>query len=102
MEQFDPVVQMQLAEFQRHILGATASELVVIITEKGGVAQAATGSDSMSENDGKASAAALTVQVASALLENGTGGQYELLVRDKKSGTLYPAGKNMDAVVVKV
>lgn len=102
MEQFDPIVQMQLAEFQKHILGATCSDLVIIITEKGGVAQCATGSNKMSEADGKGNAAALIAQVAAAMIDDGSAGQMELILKDKRSGQMYPAGKNMDAIVVKV
>jgi len=102
LSQFDPVVQMQLTEFQRHILGATNSELCVIIIETKGVAQCASGSTQLSENEGRGKAAALTAQVAAALIADGSGNQFELMIRDKKTGEVLPAGENMSALVVRV
>ena len=103
MEHYDPIVQMQLAEFQRHILGATNSDMVIIITEKDGVSQCAVGSNDMTENEGKATTSALISQVAAAMIQDGTAGRMELLVKDKKTGDIYPAmGHNMKALVVKV
>ena len=102
MEQFDPIVQMQLAEFQKHILGATNSDIVVVIIESGGVAQCATGSTKYSENDGKGKASALIAQVGAAMIAEGSSGRFELLLRDKKTGETLPAGSNMDAIVVRV
>ena len=99
MEQFDPIVQMQLAEFQRHILSATNSELCVVIIETDGVAQCATGSYKMSEVEGRGKSAALIAQVAAAMIEEGSSGQFEMLIRDKKTGEVLPAGKNMSAKV---
>jgi len=102
MEHFDEVVQMQLAEFQRHILGATNSDLVVVIIETDGIAQCATGSKKYSEHDGKGKSAALVAQVGAAMIAEGSSGQFELILRDKKTGEMIPAGKNMDAIVVRV
>lgn len=102
MEQFDPVVQMQLAEFQRHIRGATNAELCIIIIETDGVAQCATGSHQMSELEGKGKSSALMAQVAAAMIADGSDGQFELLLRDKKTGETLPAASNMSAMVVKV
>ena len=102
MEHFDEVVQMQLAEFQRAILGATNAEICIVITETGGVAQCATGSQQMSEAEGKGKSSALIAQIAAAMIDEGIAGQFELLLRDKKTGDTIPAGKNMSAMVVKV
>lgn len=102
MEQYDPIVQMQLFEFQRHILGATNSELCVVIVETDSVAQCATGSSQMTEAEGKGKAVALIAQVAAAMIEEGSGGLMELMIRDKRTGEFLPAGKNMSAMVVNV
>lgn len=100
MEKFDPIVQMQLSEFQRHILGATNSQLCVVIVETNDVAQCATGSRQMTEVEGKGKSTALIAQVAAAMIAEGSEGQLELLIRDNKTGKLLPAGKNMNAIVV--
>ncbi len=102
MDRYDEVIQMQLAEFQRHILGATNSDLVVIITEKNGVCQAATGSHNMSEAEGKGNSAALLSQVAAAMVSEGSDGRFELILKDKKTGEMAPAGSKVDCVVVKL
>jgi hypothetical protein len=102
MEHFDRIVQMQLGEFQRHILGATNSELCVVIIETKGVAQCATGSREMSEEEGKGKSTALIAQVAAAMIAEGSGDHLELVIRDNRTGDLMPAGKNMSAMVVTV
>lgn len=102
MDQFDPVVQMQLAEFQRHILGATNSDMVAIIIETDGVAQCATGSPKMGESEGRGKVGALITQVAAALIHDGSAGQFELVLRNKATGEELEAGQNMSAMVVKV
>ena len=102
MDQFDPVVQMQLAEFQRHILGATNSELCIVIIETDGVAQCATGSNKMSEAEGRGKSTALIAQVAAAMVAEGSDRHLEIILRDKRTGEIIPAGKNMTAMVVKV
>lgn len=101
-EHFDPVVQMQLAEFQRHIAGATNSDLVAIIIESNGVAQCATGSPKMGPLEGQGKVTALITQVAAALVKDGSHDEFELLLRNKKTGETLDCGQNMDALVVKV
>lgn len=102
MEQFDHVVQMQLAEFQRHIAGATGADMVVIMIETDGVAQCATGSPNMGELEGRGKVTALIAQVAAAMIADGSAGQFELQIKNKKTGEVLDAGRNMDARVVTV
>jgi len=102
MELFDEVVQMQLAEFQRHILGATGAEMCVIVIETNGVVQCATGSKTMTEIEGRARSASLMAQIGASMIDNGSAGQFELVVRDKSTGDVFPAGENIQTVVVKV
>ena len=101
LEEFDQVVQMQLSEFQRHILGATNADLCIVIIEVDGVAQVATGSTVMSENEGKGRSAALIAQVADAMVVDMSEGRIELMIRDKKTGEVLPTSRGYSAKVMK-
>ena len=99
-EGYDEVVQMQLQEFQRHILGATSADLCVVIVEHNDVAHCATGSTKFNDSDGRARAVALIVQTGAGLVEINSGGRFELLLRDKRDGTFANVGRNIQAVTV--
>jgi hypothetical protein len=100
LDGYDEVVQMQLQEFQRHILGATNADLCIIIVEHNDVAHCATGSTKFGEADGKARAVALIVQTGAGLIESNSGGKFELLLRDKRDGTVGNVGRNVLAITV--
>ena len=102
MEHFDQVVQMQLAEFQRHILGATNADVVAILIETDGVVQCATGSTKYDEEKGRGKSSVLLCQVAAAMIKEGSGGQFVLQIRNLKTGEILDAGANTDSMVVKV
>ena len=102
MDKYDEVVQMQLFEFQRHILGATNADLCVVLVEANGVAQCATGSRNMGEEEGRGKSVALLSQTAAAMIEQASDGKFELLLRDNRTGEILPAGYNCSTRVVTV
>lgn len=101
-EGYDQIIQMQLTEFQRHIMSATCADIGITIIETNGIAQCASGSNTMSEAEGRLRATILMMQVAAAMIDDASDGKHELCLHNKETKEMARVGDGLESHVIKV
>ncbi|MDX1429913.1 MAG: hypothetical protein R3282_06480, partial [Rhodothermales bacterium] len=87
---FDPVIQMQVDQFAKHLVGATGGTCGICIVDKNGIAQIAMHTRGDNRDKAQANATLLLMMAADGALKNASNGVAKLMVHFA-DGTVYPA-----------